>query len=252
MAFSFKSELASVLQIEEGELSTEYKEFENGVSTDNVNDESITLSKLSSEVKNAIQYGKKIVEVGQGYKYESLSEAVNSSGDNTVFIVHTGTYNIYTEYIQMYGSDYFKNYVGYADSDNVYDRGLFLKEGCELIGIGNVSINFPYPGSNENVKKYFSVISTSFGNRIKNISLSAREGSCRYLIHDDFATDSGENIIESVVFNGASYLNTAIGGGMGIDNSYIIKDCLFENAGGLIIIRSIKETIEREKRSLSK
>lgn len=235
MSFSFKTENIHKLQIEKGSVSTTYSEYEKGLSGSDLNDGSVSYDKLSEDVKDAIGSAKRIVTIGTNGDYQSITEAIMSNGNNTIFRVYSGTYDIEAEYKAYFGSNYFTAYKGYQATGNVYDRGLNLSEGCELIGIGDVEIVFNYSGSNSIVKQYFAPLNTTSDNTVENITFRIKDGSCRYIIHDDFATLAGKNTFKNLFFYGASYLNTAIGGGMGTNNLYLIENCYFEGAGGLCV-----------------
>lgn len=170
-----------------------------------------------------------IIDINGGGDFASILKALSTYNTNARFIIKKGVYDINLEYKNVYGSAYFENYTGYSNSQDVMDRGLFLGDGVELIGEGRVELVFSYTGSNENVKKYFSVLNTSQNNHIQNVDVTIEDGSCRYLIHDDFATDGGTNIFKNMTCTGHSFLGTAIGGGFGIFNTYVIEDCVFKN-----------------------
>lgn len=177
-----------------------------------------------------------VVHIGEGCKYESILEALKDNAEQPcIYYIHSGTYDIAEEYREVYGDDYFTNYAGYSGSADLFDRGLNLSDGSKLIGLGDVVLTFNYYGNNEAVKRYFAPINTTQNNKIENIDLIIGDNSCRYGIHDDFATDEGINEFTNCYFSGASYLNTFIGGGFGLKNTYKISGCFFENAGGLNI-----------------
>lgn len=174
-----------------------------------------------------------VVDINGNGDYTSLTKAIAENNTNTKFIIKSGLYNIVNEYEEYYGSNYFNNYVGYNTSKNIYDRGLNLLNGCELIGLGNVIIYFEYNGDNTEVNHYFAPINTTMNNKIENITIRVKNGSGRYHIHDDFASGvSGINTFKNIRFEGNTSLNTCIGAGMGIDNHYIIESCYFEGDSG--------------------
>lgn len=189
-----------------------------------------------NQVKGLTDIAKPVIHIGLDYEYDSILEALKDNTDKAViYYIHSGIYDIEAEYIDVYGGNYFNTYSGYSGNTDLFYRGLNLCDGSELIGVGDVTLTFNYSGDNESVKKYFSPINTTQNNRIENISLVIGDNSCRYGIHDDFATDGGVNVFDNCYFSGASYLNTFIGGGFGEANIYKIIDCVFDNAGGLNI-----------------
>lgn len=223
MSISVKAVDADSLQIEKGTFRTNYQAYE----------KKVQYNSLGTEIQNRLN--KKVVHVGKinstEYEYSMLLSALINNPSDTIILLHEGIYDIVSEYEIIYGSDYFTKYNGYQSSDNKMDAGLFLGDGVEIIGIGNVSIYFEYGGNNEKVRHYFSVFNTTQNNVIDNITIhTGNNQSCRYHIHDDFAETlegGGINHFKNIVFNGFTYLGTCIGGGMGKQNTYIIENCVF-------------------------
>lgn len=234
MSVSVRQEHLEKFQLEKGDMQTPYADYQEGLDGTEIVDHSIGFEKLTEDVQNEL--GKRVVHVGNGYEYQSILKALKEhEGEGVTFHVHTGVYDLVAEYVEEYGADYFDNYSGYAGSDDVFDRGLNLCNGASLVGIGNVEIAFRYTGNNEAVKKHFAPINTTQNNTVENISLSIGDACCRYGIHDDFADDEGTNVFRNCCFSGESYLNTFMGCGFGMKNTYIIEGCVFEDAGGLNI-----------------
>lgn len=177
-----------------------------------------------------------VIDVNGGGDFASILKALQAHPTNTRFIVKTGVYDINLEYTNVYGSAYFENYTGYRESTDVMDRGLFLGDGVELIGQGRVELMFTYAGGNDNVKQYFSVLNTSQNNVVDGIDITITDDSCRYLVHDDFATAGGTNVFRNMVCIGHSHLSTALGGGFGVANTYIIENCTFKDTQGGISV----------------
>lgn len=179
---------------------------------------------------------KKVVTVGTGMDYTSLTLAVKENPANTIFRLSGETFDLEAEYKQIYGKGFFANYVHYAGVSDAMFRGLSLGNGCELIGTAKTTLDFPYSGGNENVHGCFSLVATTQNNVVSNIRFRMH-GNCRYAIHDDFAVQAGQTVIENCVFEGdTSHIGRpAIGGGMGTDNTYIIRNCAFLSAN----VRSI-------------
>lgn len=199
---------------------------------DAIFDGAITAEKLSPSLQDI---ARKTVTVGVGGDYMSILEALIENPSNTRVLVTAGTYDVYDEYVKYYGSNYFDNYAGYAGTGDKFDAGLYLSGGCDLVGVGEVNVVFDYEGDNENVKRYFSPLNTTQNNTVENINFHIGDGSCRYILHDDYASEGGTNVFKNCAFNGSSYLTTSIGGGMGVANTYVIDGCCFMGNTGLSI-----------------
>ena len=232
MSISVKVADRDSLQIEKGVVSTHYQPYEKKVQYES----------LGTNVQ--CRLNKKVVHVGieanSDFEYDSLLEALIHNPTNTVIYLHDGVHSVLRMYERYYGDDYFAKYAGYTSSDNDMDKGLFLGDGVEIIGVGNAVIDFSYDGDNESVKQYFSVISTSQNNMIDNITIRVYDiQNCRYHIHDDFSEQldgGGTNHFKNIIFDGYTSLGTCIGGGMGKKNTYIVENCLFMNLGQSIAI----------------
>lgn len=177
-----------------------------------------------------------IIDLNGNGDFTSILKALKAHPTNARFIIKHGEYDITAQYKTVYGENYFATYSGYAGNSDVMSRGLFLGDGVELIGEGYVELLFHYSGSNANVKNYFSVLSTSQNNVVENINITVNDDSCRYMVHDDYATADGTNIFRNMVFKGYTHLGTAIGGGFGLYNSYVIENCVFTDSQESIAI----------------
>lgn len=177
-----------------------------------------------------------VVDLNGNGDFSSILKGLKAHPTNTRFIVKQGVYNVVDMYRNVYGAGYFDAYTGYAGSADDMDKGLFLGEGVELIADGYVELLFNYTGSNQNVKQYFSILSTSQNNVVDGINITIVDGSCRYLIHDDYATAEGSNVFRNMTLKGYSNLGTAIGGGFGIYNTYLIENCVFTDSQESIAI----------------
>lgn len=198
---------------------------------------SVGLRQLDNEVRNSLVSDKKIITVGPTGKYQSLVRAIkdNMNTINTYKLVNY-TNNIYDDYIDFYGTDYFNKYNGYLTTTDVLDRGINLKNGESLIGDAKSVIRFDYDKSNPKVNEFFSPLNLTINNTVDNVRFKIGDGTCRYIIHDDFAFgNNGINIISNCIFEGKSFLNTAIGGGMSTNSTYIIDTCIFRGAGALAV-----------------
>ena len=150
------------------------------------------------------------------------------NGENCCFCVYPGTYNVVEEYKSFFGEYYFNNW-NYP-SGTKFDNGLYLKHGCQLIGLGEVNIVFPAIEVSELCDDKFSPLNTTVNNLVFNINITSN-GNGKYLLHDDFAGDVngnywGVNVFKNIVFNGKSSKSTTVGSGCGMYNSYIWEDCI--------------------------
>lgn len=233
---SYAKTYASQITISLAEVSKPVK-YQLGIASELILDGSIDETKLSSSLLAAIGKQKKIINVGPNESYTSLLQAITDNR-NTINEYRLVSYNsnIYDEYVAMYGSNYFANYKGYLGTADVNNRGLFLKRGDSLVGDNKSSISFDYDGSNALVNEFFALLNLSVDNTVDNLVLKIGAKKARYIIHDDFAEgNNGTNVISNCTFEGVSFLNTAIGGGMGTASTYIIDTCVFNNAGALAV-----------------
>lgn len=182
-------------------------------------------------VKSGIIDSVDVVKVGTGEEYTSILEALKNTSDNVKLLVKAGTYNIVDEYEDFYGSSFWTNYAGYAGSTDYFLRGLWINNGREIEFEPQANVVFDYSGNNQNVATYFSVFATGFNATIKNLRCQFNN-KCRYAIHDDQGWSPGVNLIENCIFDGTSGYGCTIGGGMGANNSYIVRNCLFLNNTG--------------------
>lgn len=234
MTISGSPEYFDGLQLEKGERSTVFEPFDYGLDTKDYKNRSITIDKLSEDVANSIDAARTI-HIGVNQPYQSILQAMKENeGENVAYYVHTGKYNLVAEYEAYYGLDYFTNYTGYFSSDD-FDKGLYLADGVKMIGVGNVEIRFEYTGTNADVHEWFSPINTTQNNLFDGIDITIADGICRYSIHDDYAYGEGINIFRNCTFKGKSFLNTHIGSGFGLSNTYVIDSCVFKNGGEIDI-----------------
>lgn len=233
---SYNKSFASQMTISLKEVSAPEK-YQVGLPSSSILNGAIDESKLSDELRDAIGAQRKIIKVGPSEEYQSLLQAIteNRSTTNTYQLVNYNS-NIFDEYVAMYGSSFFNNYKGYLGTSDVNNRGLFLKKGDHLIGDSKSTITFDYDGSNPLVNEYFALLNLSVDNKVDNLVLKIGHKKARYIIHDDFAEgNNGTNTIANCTFEGISFLNTAIGGGMGTASTYIIDTCVFNGAGALAV-----------------
>lgn len=175
---------------------------------------------------------------------------LKNAGENTRVIVDAGIYDIEAEYLNYYGENFFADYPNQGYHSKPQDKfyaGLWLADGVELIGNGNVLLTFPYKGGTrlseidhsdpmfDPVAQYFSIINTTQNNVVEGIDIELSYNNCRYHIHDDFATKEGINVFRNMQLKGTSQKRTAFGCGMGRNNVYIIENCTITCEGGYSI-----------------
>lgn len=222
-----------VFQIEKGTVATAYEEYGMGIGSNDIKPGAIGPDHLSTEARLIAGGGKLTVTVGaEGCDYTSLLAAMRDNGENTRFLVQSGTYDMQAEYIAEYGSSYFTDYTTYRGNSDPFSRGYHLYPGCEIIGVGPVTITFPYTGDNEGVNKYFSILNPTYNNVMENLTLSMATGAGRYHIHDDFAVAGkpGNTVMRDIKMYGIPHLGTCIGSGMGTCNNYLIENCFCDPA----------------------
>lgn len=176
---------------------------------------------------DALERSTYTVDINGNGDFTSLLSALKNTPDNTRIIVRKGTYNIISEYESFYGSDFWTNYDSYNNHyDDPFYRGYWITDGRTIDCESGAVFTFNYDGTNANVQTYFAPFSLGKDATIKGVTVLFSV-NCRYAVHDDFAgTPGGTNIIENCVFDGP---RTAIGGGCGQSNTYLINNCIFLN-----------------------
>ena len=181
---------------------------------------------------------KDYVTVGSsGCDYTSITKALKSTDDNVKVIVKNGIYNIYQEYKEYFGTDYWNNYTGYSNLSDPFDRGLWMGKGRVIEGESQTLIKFQITDALSTtalnaIKTYFSIIAdVADDNALINLTFEG-DGNLRYLIHDDFTgyvtqIAHGTMLYQNCIFKGTTNTRSYIGGGTGRYNTYIVKDCIF-------------------------
>ena len=159
---------------------------------------------------------------------DNIIEKLKTVNDGDTVILKHGTYDLIEAYKDYYGDDFWDTYDGYLDNDDEFYQGLPIKRGTKWICSPNAEIVCIYNGDNPNVEKYFSPINTGDGYSITGLNL--RSKGCRYAIHDDFNTSATPRICEMRNCHIVSETSRAIGGGLGVSNSYIFDGNYFEGA----------------------
>lgn len=214
---------------------TSYVPYEYGIDGNKLNSASVTAEALSTDLKDSLG-ASKIIKVGPGQQYTSLLKAIseNTTTKNTYQLVNYQV-DMKQEYLDHYGADFFTNYVDYSGSD-YNKRGYNLKVGDSLVGDAKSKITWNYDNANANVCTWFSPINLTMNNKVSNVNVEVSDGSCRYIVHDDFAWGAeGTNIIEFSKFKGRSHFSQGVGGGMMLNSTYIIDTCVFEDNGALAL-----------------
>lgn len=173
---------------------------------------------------------KEVSVCSKGCDYSNISKALRENQSNTVFRLSGEIYDVESAYKEEYGEDFFENYDGYIGRTDPMYRGLNLGIGCEIIGKPNSELQFLYSGDNPDVSQFFSILSLTDNNVVSGIKFNLG-GKLRYAIHDDYSTllTGSTNIVEHCVFSGMTSNpgRPYIGTGMGKNNAYIYRDCVF-------------------------
>lgn len=182
-----------------------------------------------------------VITVGNNGDFKSILEAMKNTPDTQHILIQAGTYDLFKEYSDYYGSDFWENYNGYSldITSDPYLRGLWVSNGRILEGSSGVTITFNPTISNPNINNYFSLVAMGYNGTLKNIKLDiGNDKRCRYAVHDDFSSPLGDygvfgtNLYEHCIFKGNGVNRGAlIGAGCGSHDTYIIRDCIFENEG---------------------
>lgn len=168
--------------------------------------------------------------------YTSLTKAILKATEtkNSKVYVGAGTFNLYDEFIEHYGSSFFDTYT----RDSI--EGIELKNGVELIFSANSFVVFNYLGTNENVHIRFSPFNAKLGDYIiRNLKIVA--SNCRYCVHDerggidepynhqyincDMKLDNSAKPSPNVI------PRQCIGGGLGKYGEILVENCVFESVG---------------------
>ena len=187
-------------------------------------------------MKQEIKDSQEGVTVGENGTYSSILAALKCTSDDTKITVLKGCYDIIEEYKAFYGKSFFDNY----DSNNgtfINNRtdpflyGLRYGNGREIEFEQGCVVKCHYTGNNVDVNHYFSAFAPSYEARLINCNLEY--SGIRYAVHDDFAASGGTTLYENCRFAGTPCYSCVIGAGCGTNNTYIIKNCVFEVEGNV-------------------
>jgi len=164
----------------------------------------------------------------------SILEGVKYCYDHGIqnLIVEAGTYDIIAEYEAYYGSDYFDNYIDYAQGD-MFDAGIWLQN-INLKFSPGAKVVCKYTGDNTNVPDYFCAFAT--GNNVTIDGLVLDSENLRYGIHADFNSGTDDTFFIVKNCDLKHYKNElsmqAIGAGFGVHVTWLIENTIFRSAGG--------------------
>lgn len=165
-----------------------------------------------------------IVDINGNGDFTSLTACVKAHADEKCDIfVKNGVYDLYTEFSDVYGTDF-------TYGTHVYE-GILVDKGKRFFLDPLAVIKFEYTGSVENIIKYFSPFKFSGkGGEIHGGQIVA--SNCRYAIHDDvyaYSTGPSISITDGVMidFNNPSR-NVCIGGGMGPCSDVTVQNCIIK------------------------
>lgn len=151
-------------------------------------------------------------------------------------VVESGTYDIIDEYEDEYGSDYFDNYIDYAQG-NLFDAGIWLHDITVKFSAG-AKVVCKYTGNNQNVIDYFSAFAT--GNNVTIDGLVLDTENLRYAIHADYNSGDNESffIVRNCdIKNVRSDGNKCIGAGLGKHVNWLFENNIFRTTGNYYAMR---------------
>ena len=173
-----------------------------------------------------------IVDVNGGGDFTSLTQAILYA---TVFMdrhiyVNAGTYDIIQEFIDIYGENFFTNYV----HGNL--RGIYLKNRVHIHFSPSAKVVCNYTGDNSDAQLWFAPFNSGiYGFEIDGLHLESSR--VRYSIHDerDQDADGYYNIYRNCDIkhdkqDGAGYI-ACIGGGLGKNGKILVENCIFNSVG---------------------
>ena len=185
--------------------------------------------------KSNVRY-KLTVGSSNGYDYTSLTDAVIAASEatNTDVYVSDGTYDLYSEFIEKYGANYF-NSNNFTSQPNC--EGLPLNNGVNLYFSSGAKVVcvLPVGETSETVQQTFSAFKlngTDAG--LYNLDLYCK--NTRYSIHDEASGQGSYHHvykdcrIEQVRDQGAFGYENCIGGGCGLHGRIDIENCYFKGA----------------------
>lgn len=210
---------------------SQYVPYELGIDASKLNSQTVQFKSLSADLVDAIK-ATKLIKVGPNQQYTSLLKAIseNTGTKNTYQLINYKV-DMKKEYEDYYDATFFTNYVDYSGSD-FNKRGYNLKNGDNLIADASSGIYFTYDNANDNVCTWFSLLNLTMNNYVYGVDFKTSTGSCRYIIHDDFAWGSeGKNMTENCRFEGESKYHQAIGGGTGFNSIYHHKNNKYVDCG---------------------
>lgn len=217
-------------QLEKGSSKTDYVRHRMVAPIDKMPDEIINaVNFANSQTKNYVIVSK------TGGDYNSILRALKNTPPEIEIRIKGGTYNLYDEYIEFYGADFWTNYTNYANhTDDPFYRGLHLEPGRKLFGDANTIVTFD-AGTNQvsaDVAPYWSILATTWNCEAHNIHFrSPVDSAIRYIVHDDFSPYGGfgTTLYQDCTFDGSCYGKAQIGGGFGTDMFYKFDNCQFIN-----------------------
>lgn len=169
-----------------------------------------------------------VARVGAGYAYSSILGALKGTPDYVELMLTDPVYNVYQEYLDYYGASFWDDYTGYAGQTDMFTAGLWLTGNRKIKGTGSNKVRFQYDGNNNAVKTDFALF--AFYPQYSTVEISDFTmlfSGIRYAVHDDFAPINAHIIMDGIVFDGTPYSSAVIGAGLGINSTYIIRNCVF-------------------------
>lgn len=137
----------------------------------------------------------------------------------------TSDVELYGAYISAKGSDYWANYVGYSQSGDRNDSGLYMHPHVDFNGNGH-TISFVPSVQYTAVQRDFSPFNLGGDNILENVIINIGYKNCRYAIHDDFAVSTEGETIRKVTMIGTGVSPALLGSGVKPRCSYLVEDCI--------------------------
>lgn len=204
----------------------------------------IRIDKIEKDI-GGINDKMKVFYVGKDREYKSFSSAVNDAlkYSNSIVYVDNGTYNMKTEFEEIYGSNFFSSFTSSSR------RGLYLGNGIKIVLSPNAIIKFHYEGDNTDVKERFSPFNfapyseySSPNYQVNGFEIIGGQidvKNARYCSHDDPSsfnkeyTNKYKNVCMKLDNTGNLVWGShaCIGAGLGMFGTFEVEGCVFESVG---------------------
>ena len=160
--------------------------------------------------------------------HQALKALANNENPKRIY-VDGGEYDVLEE---MGGQSFLDSIPSDIDYTYWYQYSNFVPHNTEIIGMGEVVINFFPPDSTPTARKLV-ICPMAFRGSVKLQNITIYASNCRYAIHDETGTDSKYKYAVKEFYNvkainyGGGYPN-AYGAGHGAANVIKFENCLFK------------------------